>query len=92
MRRRRTVEPGGGRAGQCAAFHSLAMLRAGKHQRAPGCPALAAVVGLDDSSVRDVPHNFKADGFGSLYPRYLGGAVARGSARQSRGAMLRVAV
>ena len=36
-------------------------------------PAISEVVFTDPDTVRDVIHNFNADGFDSLYPRYRGG-------------------
>jgi len=36
-------------------------------------PAISGVVFTDPDTVRDVIHNFNADGFDSLYPRYRGG-------------------
>jgi hypothetical protein len=37
-----------------------------------------------EDRVRDVPHNFNADGFDSLYPRYAGGHPSAGIRRRSR--------
>ena len=34
---------------------------------------IAKVAFTSEDRVRDVIHNFNADGFGSLYPRYRGG-------------------
>jgi len=36
-------------------------------------PQIAKVTFTSDDRVRDVIHNFNADGFESLYPRYKGG-------------------
>src|SRR6202161_583612 len=36
-------------------------------------PAISEVVFTDPDTVRDVIHNFNADGFDALYPRYRGG-------------------
>src|SRR5260221_12167691 len=36
-------------------------------------PAIAKVAFTSDDRVRDVIHNFNADGFDSLYPKYRGG-------------------
>ena len=36
-------------------------------------PAIAKVAFTSEDRVRDVIHNFNADGFSSLYPKYKGG-------------------
>ena len=36
-------------------------------------PQIAGLAFTSEDRVRDVLHNFSADGFGSLYPRYAGG-------------------
>ena len=48
-------------------------------------PAIAKVAFTSEDRVRDVIRNFNADGFGSLYPKYKGGAPAEVHARPAAG-------
>lgn len=52
-----------------------------------GVTKIAEVRFTSADQARDVIHNFNADGFGSLYPKYSGGRpkVGRSSARRRRG-------
>ena len=45
---------------------------------------IARVAFTSEDRVRDVIHNFNADGFGSLYPRYKGGRPPRFTLAQRR--------
>jgi transposase len=45
-------------------------------------PQIAKVTFTSEDRVRDVIHNFNADGFGSLYPRYKGGRPPKFTAEQ----------
>jgi transposase len=47
-------------------------------------PAIAKVAFTSEDRVRDVIHNFNADGFGSLYPRYKGGRPPKFTLAQRR--------
>jgi transposase len=46
--------------------------------------AIAKVAFTSEDRVRDVIHNFNADGFGSLYPRYKGGRPPKFTLAQRR--------
>jgi transposase len=46
--------------------------------------AIAKVAFTSQDRVRDVIHNFNADGFGSLYPRYKGGHLPKFTLGQRR--------
>jgi transposase len=45
-------------------------------------PQIARVTFTSEDRVRDVIHNFNADGFASLYPRYMGGRPPKFTAEQ----------
>ena len=47
-------------------------------------PGIAKVAFTSDDRVRDVIHNFNADGFDSLYPKYRGGRPAKFTLPQRR--------
>jgi transposase len=47
-------------------------------------PAIAKVAFTSEDRVRDVIHNFNADGFSSLYPRYKGGRPPKFTLGQRR--------
>ena len=47
-------------------------------------PAIARVAFTSDDRVRDVIHNFNADGFDSLYPKYRGGRPPKFTLPQRR--------
>jgi transposase len=47
-------------------------------------PRIARVAFTSEDRVRDVIHNFNADGFSSLYPRYKGGHPPKFSLPQRR--------
>jgi hypothetical protein len=46
--------------------------------------AIATVAFTSEDRVRDVIHNFNADGFGSLYPKYKGGRPPKFTLGQRR--------
>jgi transposase len=54
-------------------------------------PQIARVTFTSEHRVRDVIHNFNADGFESLYPRYKGGRPPKFTAAQPA-AMVRIAL
>ncbi|MGH3189169.1 MAG: helix-turn-helix domain-containing protein [Streptosporangiaceae bacterium] len=47
-------------------------------------PQIAGLAFASEDQVRDVLHNFNADGFGSLYPRYAGGRPPQFTLAQRR--------
>ncbi len=47
-------------------------------------PAIAKVAFTSEDRVRDVIHNFNADGFSSLYPKYKGGRPPKFTLGQRR--------
>src|SRR5258708_12458287 len=52
--------------------------------QAMDAPQIARVTFTSEDRVRDVIHNFNADGFDSLYPRYKGGRPPKFSPEQRR--------